>query len=283
MEEYRIYLDTRNTAKADQIKNLIWSIHELGYFIKYEGANFSPDEALDFLFNEKGTIEIIKTYKDYFYAYIANKTLCLYSNFLRSNLLIEFKHGINPNTISQLKLFLHFAKSFLLTSITLKTDLELFYELKSPISDYDTDQMVFSDSEKNQAKDLNAIHAYVLILEKEYLSDALDIVNLATKYGYRFIDNPLNQKVLGFFDANSEVSEAMNKGRSTKQYLIVDNFIMKLMFNGQLISLCPIEPFKMKTVDNETGIDIAFYLTIYLNLVQPFGIDDLITTFKEKD
>ena len=38
----------------------------------------------------------------------------------------------------------------------------------------------------------------------------------------------------------------------------------------------------MKTINDTTGIDIAFYLNIYLNLVEPFGIDDLITTFDKK-
>ncbi|HVX01329.1 MAG TPA: hypothetical protein VHA52_12975, partial [Candidatus Babeliaceae bacterium] len=58
-----------------------------------------------------------------------------------------------------------------------------------------------------------------------------------------------------------------------------DGFFSSLFYKDDFLGIRPIQPLKVKRANGETGVDIAFYTNILLNLVEDFGLYELRTNF----
>jgi len=284
MKQYRIGFYTKNKATRNQLENFIQLAQDFGYSFKHKDNNISANDAIDILSKiSLSSIHFIKNDQEYFEAYLVKGCLKLGTTFLRRKRLVEYKHTTNPDIISILDEFLELTDSFLLDLIDVTSDIFFFSNFVAP-SFYcqDLAEELNIDFAKKQINEINGIHAYVFISKTKKISDSLEIIDIAEEHDYQFINNLQNNTVLNFVSSLSHLEDALEGNQPITLYLKSNNFMMKLVFNGRLVSLYPIEPFKMKPIKDETSIDIAFYLTIYLNLFEPFGVDDLVTTFNKK-
>lgn len=55
--------------------------------------------------------------------------------------------------------------------------------------------------------------------------------------------------------------------------------MLQILLETDTITAIPQEPYRQKTVEHETKIDLAFYIQTFLNITKNFAIYELKTSF----
>ncbi len=171
----------------------------------------------------------------------------------------DFKHWETADNISACRLLLDLCDEFLIKSIAITSDIQV---LDRPGEEKAITANLFFYGTPEDAED-----------------DARDIVNQASFYDYMFVQDLASMKFAPEDTAIETIAYGLASNEGSSIYLVVEGFALLLKIKRDLVTLVPQQPLRIKSVEEKSGIDLAFYTTILLNLSVDFGIDEITTNF----
>lgn len=230
-------------------------------YFEYEELLFEFSFAQDFI--------ILST--DYLYFQVKSFTenkLSIWQTF--------YKYGDEPDDIRLFRFMLDISEDFIITYFNLQTFDTTLWDVLNCDNNYNNWLHLLEEK--------GSICAIVGLSNKteNALSDSLDIKKIIEENNYILLSDFKDQKILKNDEISSQLESLLLHKKPDGVYLQVEGYDILIKFENGLVSITPQEPFKIKTMGELRGIDLAFYLNILLTLFDPFGISEMRCNIEQK-